>query len=180
MHQPNCPFCPFSDWSSYSLAQHVETVHPETDQPSFVPRAFLKDHGVEDVYCKETATARDAPSGYFDCECGEAIPFSEFDDHVQLHSAESADMAVDAAEPLGILKPPPSLAPKSKQHSSHSTTRHHHHHTVKDWVTLLLAANAAPSRTRVDPTKHKRARRLGVSHGSTPRRWYRLIYVTES
>ncbi|KAL8952629.1 MAG: hypothetical protein Q9222_001468 [Ikaeria aurantiellina] len=51
---------------------------------------------------EEVATALAAPSqDYIDCECGEAILLSEFDEHVQLHSAESADMDTGAAELLG-------------------------------------------------------------------------------
>lgn len=104
-----CPFCPFSDPSLYFLAQHVETIHPETDEPSFVSRHFLEEDEPDDAGLKETTTTQDAPSqDYFECECGEAVLLSEFDDHVQLHSAEAADMAVDTAPlPEGLTLSPP-------------------------------------------------------------------------
>ncbi|KAL8702565.1 MAG: hypothetical protein Q9201_004262 [Fulgogasparrea decipioides] len=153
MTELSCPFCPFSDPNPYALAEHVETIHPETDEPSFVPRSFLQDDRLEREDCKDTANAWNAPSqDYIECECGEAVPLSEFGDHVQLHSAESADMAVDTAEII--------LPSRPKQHSQHSHNPKHHH-TVKDWVTLLLGPNASPSRTKVNATNHKNVKRLG-------------------
>ena len=102
MHLLPCPFCQFSDSDEYFLAQHVETVHPESGQPSFVARHFLEPMKVDQEHHEEGARLRDAPSrDYIECECGEAVALSEFDDHVQLHSAESADMAADTAELLG-------------------------------------------------------------------------------
>ncbi|KAL8944407.1 MAG: hypothetical protein Q9216_000458 [Gyalolechia sp. 2 TL-2023] len=104
-----CPFCPFSDPTPYFLSQHVETCHREADEPPFVPRHFLEDGKVENVGRKETANIQDTPSqDYIECECGEAVFLPEFDDHVQLHTAESADMAVDPAQlPEGVTLSPP-------------------------------------------------------------------------
>lgn len=101
MNTPLCPFCPFSDPSPYFLAQHIERLHSEPDEPSFVSRHFLED---DEVDSKEATTSRDAPSqDYIECECGEAVLLSEFDDHVQLHSAESADMGVGTTQlPAGV------------------------------------------------------------------------------
>ncbi|KAI4128568.1 MAG: hypothetical protein LQ338_002662 [Usnochroma carphineum] len=109
MSTPSCPFCPFSDHSPYFLAQHIEAIHPEPDEPSFVSRHFLEDKTLMDVIRKEATTVEDAPSqDYIDCECGEAVLLGEFDDHVQLHSAESADMAVDTSQlPAGVTLSPP-------------------------------------------------------------------------
>ncbi|KAL8843093.1 MAG: hypothetical protein Q9170_000223 [Blastenia crenularia] len=101
-----CPFCPFSDPSPYFLAQHVETIHPETDsdEPSIVPRYFLEEDIVKPSSRKETTTTEDLPSqDYIGCECGEAVLLSGFENHVQLHSAESADMAVDTAPLPGAM-----------------------------------------------------------------------------
>ncbi|KAL8739278.1 MAG: hypothetical protein Q9181_000008 [Wetmoreana brouardii] len=157
MTEPSCPFCPFSDPNPYVLAQHVETIHPETDEPSFVPRGFLQHDRPEREDCKGTANTWNAPSqDYIECECSEAVPLNEFDDHVQLHSAESADMAVDTAEII--------LSSRSKQRSQHSHNTKHHH-TVKDWVTLLLGPNASPSCTKVNVANQKNVKRLGVSAG---------------
>lgn len=104
MCTPLCPFCPFSDPSPYFLAQHIERLHPEPGEPSFVSRHFLEDGKIDDVASREATTGRDAPSQkYIECECGEAVLLSEFDDHVQLHSAESADMAVGTTQlPVGV------------------------------------------------------------------------------
>lgn len=95
MHTPSCPIYPYSDPSPY---------FPESDEPSFVPRYFLEDVQAENVRRRETTTDKDAPSqDYIECECGEAVLLSEFDGHVQLHSAESADMAVDTSQlPEGV------------------------------------------------------------------------------
>ncbi|KAL8707849.1 MAG: hypothetical protein Q9220_007203 [cf. Caloplaca sp. 1 TL-2023] len=98
----NCPFCPFSHGDVYSLAQHVEIIHPETDKPPAIPRHLLGGDDTLSSGSEEAATALAAPpQDYIDCECGEAILLSEFDEHVQLHSAESADMDAEAAELLG-------------------------------------------------------------------------------
>lgn len=104
-----CPFCPFSDPSPYFLSQHVESIHPEADEPPFVARHFLEKDNVEKEGRRETATAQDAPSqDYIECECGEAVFLTEFDDHVQLHTAESADMAVGSNQmPEGLTLSPP-------------------------------------------------------------------------
>lgn len=101
MNTPLCPFCPFCDPSPYFLAQHIERLHPEPDEPSFVSRHFLED---DEIDSGEVATGSDAPSqDYIECECGEAVLLSEFDDHVQLHSAESADMDVGTTQlPAGV------------------------------------------------------------------------------
>ncbi|KAL8761835.1 MAG: hypothetical protein Q9184_002078 [Pyrenodesmia sp. 2 TL-2023] len=101
MNTPLCPFCPFSDPSPYFLAQHIERLHPEPDEPSFVSRHFLED---DEIDSKEATISRDAPSqDYIECECGEAVLLSEFDDHVQFHSAESADMGMGTTQlPAGV------------------------------------------------------------------------------
>ncbi|KAL8909643.1 MAG: hypothetical protein Q9207_000141 [Kuettlingeria erythrocarpa] len=104
MCTPLCPFCPFSDPSPYFLAQHIERLHPEPGEPSFVSRHFLEDGKTDDIASREATTGTSAPSqNYLECECGEAVLLSEFDDHVQLHSAESADMAVGTTQlPVGV------------------------------------------------------------------------------
>ncbi|KAL8973295.1 MAG: hypothetical protein Q9197_002409, partial [Variospora fuerteventurae] len=103
MDVPYCPLCTFSSSSPYFLTQHVEAVHPEKDEPPFVSRHFLDVDQADDGGCEVVTTCGGAPSPhYIECECGEAILLSEFDDHVQLHAAESAAMAVGTAQlPVG-------------------------------------------------------------------------------
>lgn len=103
MDVPYCPLCTFSSSNPYFLTQHVEAVHPEKDEPPFVSRHFLDVDQADDGGCEVVTTCGGAPSShYIECECGEAILLSEFDDHVQLHAAESADMAVGTAQlPVG-------------------------------------------------------------------------------
>ncbi|KAL9045419.1 MAG: hypothetical protein Q9206_007297, partial [Seirophora lacunosa] len=104
MNAPSCPFCPFSNPSPYFLAQHVEAVHPEKDEPPFVSRHFLDVDLPGDGGREVATTCRGVPSqDYIECECGETVLLSEFNDHVQLHAAESADMAVGTAQlPAGV------------------------------------------------------------------------------
>ncbi|KAL8873426.1 MAG: hypothetical protein Q9174_001101 [Haloplaca sp. 1 TL-2023] len=160
-----CPFCPFPNSSPYVLAQHVETDHPESDQPPFVPRDILQDVLKEEqgrkIHDVDSAITSSAPSDYIDCECGEAIPLADFDDHVQLHSAESADMAGDAAELLETLGPSPVPRSRPKQRPFKPIHRRQEHCTVKDWVTLMLGTAASPSRPKADMKKYKHAKRLG-------------------
>ena len=218
MDSLSCPFCPFSDPSPYFLAQHVETIHPEDDEPSFLARHLLDVDDSKDASREAIATGQDAPShDYIECECGEAVLLSEFDDHVQLHSAESADMAVDttllpgratSSRPHDGLSLPPTASPLRlldlnsllETNNATSPPNHYyetkcpkpgqgpigdshkrHHHTVKEWIDLLLGSDASRSRPKTDTTKHKNAKRLGVSKNSCClQRWCRLIDWAES
>ncbi|KAL8734403.1 MAG: hypothetical protein Q9166_001601, partial [cf. Caloplaca sp. 2 TL-2023] len=184
MSPPSCPFCPFSNPSPYFVAQHVETFHPETDEPPFVSRHFLEGLPVD---CTEATTARDAPSqDYFECECGERLLLSEVEDHAQLHSAESADTAVDMAEIIGeqrysafehLFEPPiasgwvdptesiavanglsgkPQLKPTKPKQTPWDTEKRGQT-KAKDWVALLLGPNTSPKKV----INHKNAKRLG-------------------
>ena len=194
MGPQSCPFCPFSDSNPYVLAQHVETVHPEDGEPSFVSRQFLE----EDLptRCEEATTIQEAPSqDYIECECGEAIAVSDFEEHAQLHSAEAADTAADMAEivgrlelstqdhstgldllsgPVGSTDPLPMAIESPDNHHSKRSSKlkqssrgvdHGSQPSVKDRVALLLGPNAF--RKRSDVAKHRNAKRLGVS----PRRF---------
>lgn len=191
MTASSCPFCPFSNPSLYSVVQHIETIHPEPDEPSFVSRRFLEDDLTEHVDAKGAAMGRDAPSqDYIECECGEAVLLSEFDDHVQLHSAESADMAVDSSQlPAGVTLTPPEqrvtwppmasplravdLNPvpaaddvgtrPSKPRHDLQNKHDKQHHTVKEWIDLLLGSSPPPPRPKGHVTHTKDVRRLGVS-----------------
>ncbi|KAI4262785.1 MAG: hypothetical protein L6R42_002048 [Xanthoria sp. 1 TBL-2021] len=188
MAPQSCPFCPFSDSNPYFLAQHVETLHPEDGVPSFVSRHFLE----EDVPtgCKEATTVREAPSQpYIECECGEAIAASDFEDHAQLHSAEAADTAADMAEIVGAPALPAQLhstalnrtagsveptvsipmainspgihqsANSSKPRQASRAIDHGSQITAKDRLALLLGSNV--SRKKRDVAKHRNAKRLG-------------------
>ncbi|KAL8914100.1 MAG: hypothetical protein Q9171_001216 [Xanthocarpia ochracea] len=188
MGPQSCPFCPFSDSNPYVLAQHVETVHPEDGEPSFVSRQFLE----EDLptRCEEATTTQEAPSqDYIECECGEAIAVSDFEDHAQLHSAEAADTAADMAQivgrlelstqdhstgldllsgPVGSTDPVPMAIQSPDNHHSKRPSKskqssrgvdHGSQPSVKDRVALLLGPNAF--RKRSDVAKHRNAKRLG-------------------
>lgn len=184
----SCPFCPLFDPSPYFLAQHVETVHPEPDEVPFVPRKFLaEDHAVDP---KEAATVPDAPSQYLECQCGEAILISEWDDHFQGHTAESADAANDMAEIIGEARFPaledsigasatsarldlaksmpeathPVQTKQSKLMKNSRGLYHRDQYTARDWVTRLLGPDA--SRKKANSANHKDAKRLGVSSSS--------------
>ncbi|KAL8791423.1 MAG: hypothetical protein Q9213_000039, partial [Squamulea squamosa] len=185
-----CPFCPYSDPSPYILAQHVETVHPEDGEPPFVSRHFLLEK--EDLPAKyERAMAvREAPSqDYIECECGEAIAASDFEDHVQLHSAEAADTAADLSEIVerpspstrghatglnlaaGSVEPTDPIVMGIDSTGNHLSTKlsksrqasrdinQGSQPTVKDRIALLLGPNL--TRKKGDITKHKNAKRLG-------------------
>ncbi|KAL8802124.1 MAG: hypothetical protein Q9200_006693 [Gallowayella weberi] len=161
----SCPFCPFSDRSPYFLAQHVETIHPETDQPSVVPREFLEENHSEGR--QEAATVQDVPSQYIDCECGEAILVNEFEDHATMHTAESADTAADMAEIIGGARLPASdhtnaggSTPKADHALPLKPSRHHRGQSAaKDWVACLLGPDASRKKDKI--AKHKNAKRLG-------------------
>ncbi|KAI4104873.1 MAG: hypothetical protein LQ339_003717 [Xanthoria mediterranea] len=184
MGPPSCPFCSFSNSNPYFLAQHVETLHPEDGEPSFVSRHFLE----EEAGCKEATTVQGAPSQpYIECECGEAIVASDFEDHAQLHSAEAADSAADMAEIVGgpalptqlrstdreagSIEPTVSISmainsPGVHQFASSSNPRqpsqavdHGSQHAAKDPLALLLASNASGKKR--DVGKHRNAKRLG-------------------
>ncbi|KAL8847351.1 MAG: hypothetical protein Q9221_007604 [Calogaya cf. arnoldii] len=183
MSPQSCPFCPFSDSNPYFLAQHVETLHPEDGEPSFVSRHFLE----EDLpaECEEATTVREAPSQHFiECECGEAIAPPDFEDHAQLHSAEAADTAADLAEILptqlhsttlnpaaGSVEPTDSIpmtnrSPGIHQPANSSGPRqasraidHRSQSATRDRLALLLGSHA--SRKKRDDAKHRDAKRLG-------------------
>lgn len=192
MGPQSCPFCPFSDSNPYFLAQHVETLHPEDGEPSFVSRHFLEDD--VPAGCKEATTVREAPSQpYIECECGEAIAASDFEDHAQLHSAEAADTAADMAEIVGAPALPAQLystalnrtagsveptvsipmainspgihqsANSSKPRQASRAIDHGSQIAAKDRLALLLGSNV--SRKKRDGAKHRNAKRLGVSLG---------------
>lgn len=137
MNLLSCPFCPFSDYSVYFISQHVELAHSEVDEPPFVARHFLEEDRVGNDGGQEAATTQDTPSqNYIECECGEAVHLTEFNDHVQLHTAESADMALDSTQmPAGVTPPPP------KQHLAWTATASPLH--LLDLNTLSTATKAS-------------------------------------
>ncbi|KAL8996767.1 MAG: hypothetical protein Q9169_003790 [Polycauliona sp. 2 TL-2023] len=182
----SCPFCPFADANPYLLAQHVETLHPEDGEPSFVSRHFLEDH--LPPTCTEATTVRGVvPSpSYIECECGEAIAASDFEDHALLHSAEAADTATDLAEiveqldstamdrAVGSVKSTHSVpmtvrssaTPPSAETSRLKQTSRAIHHggqsAAKDTTALLLGADAVGKKRDVAKRVAIRdARRLG-------------------
>ncbi|KAL8985082.1 MAG: hypothetical protein Q9205_001123 [Flavoplaca limonia] len=187
MEAQPCPFCPFSDTDPYFLAQHVETFHPEDGEPSFVPRHWLE-AGLPLDYTEAT-TIREAPSQqYAECECGEAIAASDFEDHVLLHSAEAADNATDLAEITepdlptksgltALSRPadstdstnsiPMNIHPSGTRHSTNSAKPwqasqaigHGGQSAAKDRLALLLESDT--SRNKRDVAKHRDAKRLG-------------------
>lgn len=171
-----CPFCPFSDPSHYFLSQHVETCHPEADESPFVSRHFLEEDKVENVGRKETAITLDAPSqDYIECECGEAVLLAEFDDHVQLHtaeSAESADMVVDSAQlPEGVTLSPPD------QHIAWPAATSPLH--LVDLNTVPAANNATKSpshahEARSSKLKHASRSNINKQH-ATVKEWVDLL-----
>ena len=189
MEAQPCPFCPFSDTDPYFLAQHVETCHLEDGELSFVPRHWLE-AGLPLDYTEAT-TIREAPSQqYAECECGEAIAASDFEDHVLLHSAEAADNATDLAEItepdlptksglIALSRPadstdstnsiPMNIHPPGTRLSTNSAERwqasqaigHGGQSAVKDRLALLLESDTC--RKKRDAAKLRDAKRLGVS-----------------
>ncbi|KAL9043111.1 MAG: hypothetical protein Q9180_000097 [Flavoplaca navasiana] len=192
MEAQPCPFCPFSNTNPYFLAQHVETLHPEDGEPSFVPRHWLE-AGLP-LEFTEATTICEAPSQqYAECECGEAIAASDFEDHVLLHSAEAADNATDLAEitePDLPTKPaltalsrpahstdstnsiPMNIHPSGIRHSTNSAEPwqasqaigHGGQSAAKDRLALLLGSDTSRKKCDVakQTAKHRDAKRLGM------------------
>ncbi|KAL8764579.1 MAG: hypothetical protein Q9209_007967 [Squamulea sp. 1 TL-2023] len=189
MRPQSCPFCPYFDPSPYILAQHVETVHPEDGEPPFVSRHFLEEEDLPGKY-ERAMTVGEAPSqDYIQCECGEAIAASDFEDHAQLHTAEAADTAADLAEIVerpslstqghatglnlaaGSVEPTDPIvmsidstgnhlsAKSSKSRQASQGVNQGSQPTAKDRIALLLGPKV--SRKNSDITKHKNAKRLG-------------------
>ncbi|KAL8673668.1 MAG: hypothetical protein Q9168_001923 [Polycauliona sp. 1 TL-2023] len=185
MEAQTCPFCLFADSNPYLLAQHVESLHPEDGEPSFVSRHFLEEH--LPPACREATAPREAPShGYIECECGEAIAASDFEDHAQLHSAEAADTVTELADILepdrptqlhpitGSVNPIDSLPmtihfPATHQSAESSESKHapravdrRGRPIVSDRIARLLGSDASCKKRDVAKQRaNKNAKRLG-------------------
>lgn len=183
MNAPSCPFCAFCNPSPYFLAQHVEAVHPEKDEPPFVSRHFLDVDLPGDGGGEVATTCRGVPSqDYIECECGETVLLSEFDDHVQLHAAESADMAVGTAQlPTGVTLSsshqtvtwPMMVPPVQPVDQGSALGGCNIADSAGDsYRSLLSKFNASP--------RNKSAKRLGVRPNGVSAGWTRLMEPIES
>ncbi|KAL8945126.1 MAG: hypothetical protein Q9211_000338 [Gyalolechia sp. 1 TL-2023] len=128
---------------------------------------------IQNVGCKELAITQDAPSqDYIECECGEAVLLAEFNDHAQLHTAESADMALDSARlPEGVTLSPPN------QHMTWPATTSPLH--LVDLNTLPAANKAAKSprhghEARSSKLKHVSRSNINKQH-PTLKEWIDIL-----
>ena len=99
----SCPFCSFSSSGYDNVMQHVGLYHPENDETPTVTWPDGEGGGVAlsaATLHVETRSAKGLPaqSEYLECECGETIALSDFDNHRDLHLAENA-----GAEEPGIF-----------------------------------------------------------------------------
>ncbi|KAL9031907.1 MAG: hypothetical protein Q9196_000103 [Gyalolechia fulgens] len=133
----------------------------------------MDDDKIQNVGRKELAITQDAPSqDYIECECGEAVLLAEFNDHAQLHTAESADMALDSAQlPEGVTLSPPN------QHMTWPATTSPLH--LVDLNTLPAANKAAKSprhghEARSSKLKHVSRSNINKQH-PTLKEWIDIL-----
>ncbi|KAF4634667.1 hypothetical protein G7Y89_g3448 [Cudoniella acicularis] len=82
-----CPFCGFDTNSEYQIMLHMETKHAEGDESPFV----VKDDDASIAAILAMDEERSTEPQYSNCPvegCGEALLWSEFDSHLEMHSAE--------------------------------------------------------------------------------------------
>jgi hypothetical protein len=87
----SCPFCAFSDFDGDFLSQHVEHCHPEDET---LPGNGQNARNRTSFYGNDSETVS-VEQLYVDCPqgCGESVPTSEVQVHLDLHAAE--DMVLD-------------------------------------------------------------------------------------
>ena len=98
MDAPNpltCPFCNFEDSDLEILLQHVNLIHPEDgDAPYLVKEGQEQPQQIQPM---------EGAHDWVECPCGEFCLLAEFQDHLDLHDAEDAELddintpAVDVA-----------------------------------------------------------------------------------
>ncbi|RDL35102.1 DUF1671-domain-containing protein [Venustampulla echinocandica] len=82
--QMSCPFCGYNTDNEYQIMLHMETVHPEGGESPFV----VKDDA---SLAAVLSLADDQDAEYSSCPvegCGEVLLRTEFDSHLEMHSAE--------------------------------------------------------------------------------------------
>ena len=186
----DCPFCDFTDRDHYFLLQHVETIHPEGGRPSpFAVRAQLT-HQFKPP-AEELEGARGSSSEYIECQCGEFCLLTEFESHLEMHSAEGMGfdetlrVAAGAAVPKPTFHPGEASSPQADFPSptplhrvtsgpsrpipisavverSHRSTSRKSGSAIRDLIDVLRYSTSPPSRKPSQAARNRVPRRLGV------------------
>lgn len=90
----HCPMCPFFDDNSYTLALHVEETHFAEESP-FVPVGNESRHAASVSLASCSLENEISNFHYLPCpeeECGEEVPWSELQEHLDFHLAEHLEL----------------------------------------------------------------------------------------
>ena len=177
----DCPFCDFTEHDHFFLLQHVETIHPEGGRPSpFAIREQLPDQ-IE----PPREGARDGPSRYIECQCGEFCLLEEFESHLEMHYAEgmcfdqTLSATADATAPTstsfpgGVLSTQmdfpsptplhiPAVPVRSVGDRQHCSSSRKSGSAVRDFIDVLCHPTSPSSRKSSQVARNRVPRRLGV------------------
>ena len=186
----DCPFCDFTDHDHFFILQHVETIHPEGGRPSpFAVREQLPDQ--VEPSDEDMEGARDTPSRYIECQCGEFCLLAEFESHLEMHYAEgmcfdqTLRAPADAAGPTSTLfsgevsspqvdfaSPTPIHVPKSGHNRPvpvrsvvdrpHCSSSRKGGNAVRELFDVLRHSTSPSSRKPPQVARNRVPRRLGV------------------
>ena len=97
-----CPMCKFTvlPKDDYMLQLHFEQAHtedspfvieddPEPLPPTLVPRPSSTQHDTEDTPSSDDSEEEESAVKCPDPDCGELVPLSDFNDHIEYHNAET-------------------------------------------------------------------------------------------
>ena len=141
----SCPFCDFTNYESYVLMLHVETLHSEGDSPFEVrePTASTAPdmEGARHAIGATASPSHELGEDYVECperDCGESILLTELEVHTDMHLAEK--MTADGLE---------GSTADSKRHPKKIKTVHGHPETHFDTrlPSALRSLDPPPSRS---------------------------------
>ena len=179
-----CPFCNFEDVEAAFLLQHINLLHPESeDAPYIVKNEQEQPHASQ---------LMEGAHDWIECECGEFCLLSQFQDHFDLHRTEDADIdsidiptdvaasaTASAVEFSSSMQPPDysilretpyiidpyrfseSLIMRSAPYAST-----HSHGTIPPTHQIARPSGALPTKKIATKERNPQPMRLGVSSAS--------------